>query len=423
MSGYLDRLEQQLVEATRASAPGQVRRASRRQTIPVSAAAALAALLVVSAVALAVTGTFSTGSAVRPPEHPLAGAGAGVAAHGTHLLPLRVPDPAGGLPWGVRLVYTTRRLVCLQIGRVDGAQLGVLGRDGAFGDDGLFHPVAPDVVGYHRETTEVSTCLAPGQTTSQEARIPESGVFGSHDSEAIPAGARRWISYGLLGPAAVSVTYHAAGQTRTIPVEPGSGAYLVVLPTPAKGGFETGGGASSTNQFVTPQGVISSITYRANGKTCDESRPADEAAAAHPQCPRPFVASRRGAPRRLNRPIRVQVYAGATAIVSFTAPHGVSSALRDYTVEIPSPCHKGISGIPVERDVHAGETVHVAVSDIFANACGPTVSVRVLYEKDRNRFALGEAEVIVGETSIRRSASESPRLAPGRRPKGAPASG
>lgn len=403
MSGYLDRLEQQLIEATNAGASSRRRDGVRRHRIPASAAAVLVALLLASAVALAVTGTFSTGSAVRPPEHPVASAGAGVAARGTRLLPMRVADPVASLPWGMRLVHTSRRLVCLQVGRIEGAQLGVLGQNGAFADDGRFHPVSADVVGYHRSTTELSSCFQQGETTSLEARLPESGVFGSPHSEAIPAAARRWVSYGLLGPAAVSVTYSWAGETRTIPVEPDSGAYLVVLPNPhrQKDGFETGGGASSTNGFVAPQGVISSITYRVHGKTCDESTPASEAGAAHPQCPRPLTAARPGAPRNLNRPLRVQVAADGTAIITFTAPYSVSSALSDYAVEIPSPCHEGTNGIPVERDLRAGETVRVTVRDPFANACGPTVPVRVVYEKNRDRFAFGRAEV-VGETLIRR---------------------
>lgn len=68
------------------------------------------------------------------------------------LAPLRVADPAGGYSWGVR-VYTPKRgapgargrLSCLQIGRVLNGRLGVIGEDGAFGNDGLFHvlPVEP----------------------------------------------------------------------------------------------------------------------------------------------------------------------------------------------------------------------------------------------------------------------------------------
>jgi len=402
MSGFLENLERQLTEAAESTTASRGRPRSPRHRIPASAAAALLALLVASAVALAVTGTFSTGSAVRPPRRQSGVPGAGIAGPGTHLLPMLAADPSGGLPWGMRIVHTTRRLVCLQVGRIDGTRLGVLGQDGAFGDDHRFHPVAPDVVGYHRETTELGNCLQPGQTTSLEARIPESGVFGSPHSEAIPATARRWISYGLLGPAAVSVTYRSAGKTRTIPVEPGSGAYLVVLPDLQKAGFETGGGASSASGLVTPQGAISSITYRLNGRTCEESTPAGEAAAAHAQCPHPLLSARPRATRRLGRPVRVRVSAAGTAIVTFTAPWAVSSAISDYVVEVPSPCHEGTSGTPVERDLRAGEVVHVTLPEVFANACGPTVQIRVVYEKDRNHFGLGQDEVIVGETSIRR---------------------
>jgi hypothetical protein len=402
VSDYLDRLERQLVDAASADRPGRTRRAARHRTIPVGAAAAVTALLAASAVALAVTGTFSTGSAVRPPVRPIASAGAGVATRGTYLLPMRVADPAGGLPWGMRVVHTTRGLVCVQVGRVDGSQLGVLGQDGAFADDGRFHPVAPDVIDYHRSTTEVSSCLAPGQTTSQEASIPQNGVFGARHPDAIPKTARRWVSFGLLGPRAVSVSYRTEGQEHTVPVAHGSGAYLVVLPGRPKGGFETGGGAVSTTEFVTPQGAISSIAYRVHGRLCSESRPASEASSRHPQCPRPLVAFQPERPRRLHRPIGVRLTAGGTAVVTFTAPRAVRSALSGYTVEIPSPCHMGTSGTPVERDVRPGEVLHVKLPGIFANACGPTVTVRVVYEHDRERFPLGEDDLIVGEAVVKR---------------------
>src|SRR5580700_9323981 len=34
------------------------------------------------------------------------------------LLPLRITDPAGGPPWGMRVIRTTRGLACIQAGRV-----------------------------------------------------------------------------------------------------------------------------------------------------------------------------------------------------------------------------------------------------------------------------------------------------------------
>ena len=290
----------------------------------------------------------------------------------------------------------------MQVGRIDGSQLGVLGQDEAFNDDGRFHPVAPDVVDYHRVTMEISSCLPPGQVTSQEASIPQNGVFGAANAAAIHRSARRWISYGLLGPSAVSVSYQREGRELTLPVDPVSGAYLIVLPNSSKVGFETGGGASSSNGFVTPQGVLASITYRVHGRLCSESRPASEAAAAHPQCPRPQFATPFGAPRLLHHAIGVRLAAGGTAVVTFTAPRAVKSALSGYSLEIPSPCHKGTNGIPVERDVRAGEVIHVSVPSLFANACGPTVSIRAVFEPDRERIPDGKGDVIVGETTVRR---------------------
>ena len=58
------------------------------------------------------------------------------------LLPLRAADPGGGAPWGMRIVRTSDGLLCAQVGRVSHGALGQLGLDGAYGDDGRFHPVA-----------------------------------------------------------------------------------------------------------------------------------------------------------------------------------------------------------------------------------------------------------------------------------------
>src|SRR5688572_10687577 len=84
----------------------------------------------------------------EPTPRPTPGSGTGIARpDGVGLLPVTERDPDGGPPWGMRLVRTTRGLVCLQVGRRSGGQLGLLGRDGAFGNDGRFHPIsarAPD---------------------------------------------------------------------------------------------------------------------------------------------------------------------------------------------------------------------------------------------------------------------------------------
>ncbi len=72
---------------------------------------ALALVLATAAITLAATGVILTGSPVRTVRAPIATAGEGIpVAGGARLLPLRAPDPAGGLPWGMRIIHTTRGL-------------------------------------------------------------------------------------------------------------------------------------------------------------------------------------------------------------------------------------------------------------------------------------------------------------------------
>jgi len=122
---------------------------------------ALAVLLSLAGAALAARALIGVGSPA-PREYP----GVGQAILRTRLLSLRVPDPAGGPPWGMRLIFTTgnhrpsavqghprpagnAHWGCVQIGRVVDGKLGALGQDGAFHDDGLFHelPVQPEGCG------------------------------------------------------------------------------------------------------------------------------------------------------------------------------------------------------------------------------------------------------------------------------------
>ena len=104
---------------------------------------ALALVFATTAIALAATGVILTGAPVGTVTRPVATAGEGIpVAGGSRLLPLRAADPAGGLPWGMRIVHTTRGLICVQIGRVDHGQLGQLGVDGAFDERRALPPPA-----------------------------------------------------------------------------------------------------------------------------------------------------------------------------------------------------------------------------------------------------------------------------------------
>lgn len=114
------------------------------------------------------------------------------------LAPLRVADPAGGYSWGVR-VYTPKRgapgaggrLSCLQIGRVLDGRLGVIGEDGAFGNDGLFHvlPVEPRAGCTYAETGSYDVGYVPTSAFTASA-LCVTPIVGFRRSKALTRLAR-----------------------------------------------------------------------------------------------------------------------------------------------------------------------------------------------------------------------------------------
>ena len=76
------------------------------------------------------------------------GPGGGEAAQSPHpgAIAARVADPAGGPGWGIRIVRSDGDRICVQLGRLRGSTLGVIGQDGAFANHGLFHPIFPSTV-------------------------------------------------------------------------------------------------------------------------------------------------------------------------------------------------------------------------------------------------------------------------------------
>ena len=110
------------------------RRRRRRRPVPGDRAWPCGTLLA-TAGALAATGVIGIGDPVEPAlrQPRSARAASGVPSDGAaRLLPLRVADPDGGPPWGLRLAPTSRGMTCLQIGRVVDERLGVIGSDGRF---------------------------------------------------------------------------------------------------------------------------------------------------------------------------------------------------------------------------------------------------------------------------------------------------
>ena len=375
---------------------GPMRRVGRPRHVPLLAVIALGALLLAAA-ALAATQIIGFGTPVtarRAPgrERPSASTGIGIPVAGAksaptsaQLLAISLPDPAGGLPWGMRIVRTTRGLLCLQIGRRLDGRLGVLGEDGEFNDDGLFHelPAAvldPDMCFQPTDRVLLSDAGLPaaGELQSPTTSCQASWEPRTRPSEPrhCPAGDERLVAFGVLGPHAVSVSYRARGQLHTVATAGGLGAYLIVLrspPDPSHNIPVLGGTSGPLDSFPMgpgPGSVVSRIVFRFGHRLCQTGfdrppggLPLCTKSIAHTAVPIPKV------PRGLHTRVALKtrkVPGGYDLDVTFTAPATVENASTTYGVQVATPSDPacgigGVWGQSVERDVARGEALRVKV--------------------------------------------------------------
>jgi len=451
----LDELEQELARAVTAG-PAQ-RRTGRARRLW-AAVPAVITLLITATIALAATGVILTGSPVPAPAHRSAVSGAGLPLPGrSRLLPLRVEDPEGGLPWGMRVVQTTRGLVCVQIGRVQNGMLGELGIDGAYHDDGRFHPVGPGVLPTYAGgateggvTSERGSCvLADGDVTGEgEAwgsavaaefnSVSQNAAFSLGRRLAPPRDARN-ISYGILGPHAVAVSYREGGSIRTEPVVPGVGAYLIVQRAtgrPAPEGHGEAPGTDTPGQGPGTTGVLTTITYEDHGHICENGYDARTGAtdATEHACPPPpaYPADLRVTPpgsfvRTPAVTLRVEHGTVTAAEVSFSAPFAVTSAAEGYTVW-DRTCNRAQGGgvaplglAVLDRNVAAGATVNLTVADPFAARCaGSPATFELLYLSSgpdaKRSYGRAPGELLIGTALVRLPAGERAAAPARRRP-------
>jgi hypothetical protein len=390
-----------------------VSRVVRRLRVP---AIALVCLLAATTIALAASGVILTGAPVRPEEVLNPNVGEGVPAPGaSQLLPLRVPDPEGGLPWGMRIVHTTRGEICMQIGRVQNGQLGELGIDGAFHDDGRFHPMPADALPADEFHGHIfSQWLANATTTcglSGEASVDNHvGVERSAAANANPANSPlrdlRDIYSGILGPQAVSVSYRAGKRDLSVAVLPRIGAYLIVRRAAAGQKMGSGGASIGTEGDLAPSPPLTTITYQLDGRLCRRGptvAPWETSHLADP-CPWPRYPHHRVPTRDLHQPLRVHLQIAGKAIVGvevhFTAPFAVTSAHQEYAVAITSTTCKATGsrgyGMVLEslaQDVQRGALLTARLGYPFENSCGRrAVTIEVFYQR------AGEPRVLVGST-------------------------
>jgi hypothetical protein len=398
----------------------------RRFRLPALAAAALMAS---ATIAIAAGVLIPVGAPVKPrqPLNPNVGEGMPLPG-GARLLPLRVPDPFGGPPWGMRVIRTTRGELCVQVGRVQDGQLGELGVDGAFHDDGRFHPIPADAQAEYftaasrkaaRGYPPIGGCQLTGSATINEATGDDRNA-GTGESGPRPPRALRDIYWGLLGPQAVDVVYRAGSGARDVSVAPGLGAYLIVTPTADAGRAGYGGSSIGTPGMMPAAGVLSAIAYRIDGKLCERganSGPYRDLRVADP-CPAPHWPKGSQAPPvdlhvPLHADLRVHDHVVTGVRVSFLAPLAVTDARHYYAVRVPGNlCNArrrgfgGFSGEALDRNVARGSRVSFEVSYPFAafgGCAARSKTVSIVYET-----ANGGGATIVGQTVVHLPAGDRP---------------
>jgi hypothetical protein len=436
----LPQLERDLFEAANrrlsagARSSGSKSPASRtRRLRPLRAAVIAVALAMVgAAIALAATGVL-TGSPVKEQGKLSPNAGFGLPAPGgSRLLTLRAADPEGGLPWGMRLVHTTRGEICVQVGRLDGDQLGQLGIDGAFHDDARFHALAPDILPQYGDSGDVS-CILDGQIAF--------GSWRSGDRSAAPdsleltrlkptAKDLRSISWGLLGPHALSITYHTAAGVQTRSVAPGTGAYLIVsgvshvprdLNSLGAGAEALGwtSGHEVAAGFPPPgdtSGAVIAATYRFGSFTCSIGYGAPVTTSCPMPPPTPMSAF--NPTRSLHRPVSVKTVLQSPAAcskaflldpcyraeVEFQAPYAVSSAGSEYAIETSSRCKNARpNSWGINHDIKRAETVYTMSTGLFRLcATADEFEIRYLNQRSQGPSAGSPHESVIFGTGILR---------------------
>ncbi|MHB8243091.1 MAG: hypothetical protein ACYDHN_14015, partial [Solirubrobacteraceae bacterium] len=203
--------------------------------------------------------------------------GDGALTPGTvRMLPISTPDPAGGLPWGMREFRTSRGLGCIEVARLFHGRLVAVGQDDAFGNDGRLHELSVASGGagygdwcgsldrYDRLYINQTWGEQPASAWQSRCYAPRTPPGGHRPGEGeCPLQDERNIYFGLLGPDAKSVTYVLEGHRHMLATSGPEGAYLLVTRSTANQlltGVGTGG-------VVPVDGPIKEIHYR-NGAAC-----------------------------------------------------------------------------------------------------------------------------------------------------------
>jgi len=381
--------------------------------------AAALVVLAFGAAALAAQQLLLNGAPVTLPRgvplQPRSGLGVPL-PHSSSAITLQVSDPAGGPPWGARFIATTRGFGCLQFGRVVRGELGVIGQDGSFSDDGRFHalpldylegpfPCAPlDARGHAFAGVFMDGTPASGGVV-EESCTARGGL--THTLQPVcPTADERLLMAGMAGPLARTVTYAAPdGELHTVSTVGSQGAYLIVERAPAKLGLEGGeyepGGPGA--------GAIRRIAY-ANGQVCNTGQELGRAARTCPAVGEQPV-SQSGVTaasvaslvsvRLRDQAVRMRYQTKVLPmfVISFRARVPVTSGASDYLIRVR--CRDTAQLGPVFSDVRRGQLV---TRDFAQNGCRGPAHISVLYQygvhTDGLPLDLGRGGLTVGTRTI-----------------------
>jgi hypothetical protein len=299
---------------------------------------------------LLAAGALAATGVIGPNPDPKRGVGAPVASS-ARLLDLRVPDPAGGPPWGLQTVQTTRGTTCVETGRVVDGKLGTLAQDGTFraipAGQGFANCVANDGAG------NAFIGISAAMTASGPSTKPTCGI-GTSQLPSCPAQEQRRVMYGLLGPEATAIVYRDRGTLHKQAVTPPEGAYLIVLAAqPKQGGYAIG-------KMPAVGYTVRRIDYR-DAPSCrgtGTGRPAN--------CPLVgFVAKGAPKPDDVRRKLDVQVR-GSHIKIRFPASVAIRDASASYTATVHFDRGEGCKGVgamaATDRDYRVGDRVELTLT-------------------------------------------------------------
>lgn len=419
-------LERELVDAARrgprlvavgSRARSRAPRVWRRS--PLLAAAVV--LLASGAVALAAQGLLLSGAPVTVPRgvplQPRSGLGVPLPGSSSAIA-LQVSDPGGGPPWGARFLATTRGYGCLQFGRVVRGQLGVIGQDGTFSNDGRFHALPLDYLqgpfpcgpldgrGQAFAGVFMDGTPASGQVV-EESCTARGGLTHTAQLPVCPAADQRLVMAGMAGPLARNISYaDPSGQLHTVVTVGAQGAYLIVERAPAHLGLE-GGEYEPGGPGV---GAIRRITY-ANGQVCNTGQELGRTARACPPVGERPVAQPGVSAASIASPVSVLLRDQAVRVgeetrvlpmflISFRARVPVTSGASGYLVSVS--CRDTTQEGPVSSDVRRGQLITIAMAQ---NGCRGVAHVRVVYQHGGHGgpeppFSPNGAGLVVGTRTV-----------------------